>query len=168
MWPRDADRINAGNSNEEGAALVEMALSSAMFLGILTSVFFVILALYSFHFVADAAREATRYASVRGSQCSTNTPSLGNCGVTSAELQTWIRSLSYPNASRLSVTATWLKATSSGTPATTIWSACTTGTCNVPGNMVKVAVTYAYPLSVPFWKSTTVSIGSVSSMVISQ
>jgi Flp pilus assembly protein TadG len=168
MWLRNANRTNAGNSNEEGAALVEMALSSAMFLCILFSVFFVVLALYSFHFVADAAREASRYASVRGSQCSTNTPSLPNCNIsTSAPLQAWVRGLNYPDASRLNVNATWLRATSTGTPGTMTWTACPPP-CNAPGNMITVNVTYAYPLSIPFWKSTTINIGSTSSMVISQ
>jgi hypothetical protein len=34
--------------------------------------------------------------------------------------------------------------------------------------MVRVSVTYGYPLSIPVWKSTTLNIGSTSSMVISQ
>lgn len=156
-----------GSSSEEGAALVEMAISSAVFLSILIGVFFMILALYSYHFVADAAREASRYASVRGSQSCLNTPLLPNCGVsTSAPIQNWIRSLNYPYAASLNVSVNYLKPTVSGSPATTTWSAC--AGCNAPGNLVEVVVTYGYPLSIPFWKSTTISIGSTSAMVISQ
>jgi len=160
-------RASVGCLPDEGAALVEMAVSISVFLSVLVGVFFVILALYSYHFVADAAREASRYASVRGSQCSTNTPSLPDCPIsTSAPLQSWVRGLKYPYAASLNVTVSYLKPTVSGSPATTTWSACPA--CNAPGNMVKVSVTYGYPLSIPFWKSTTVNIGSTSSMVISQ
>ncbi len=155
-------------SAEEAAALVEMALSIAVFLCSLLGVFFMILALYSYHFVADAAREASRYASVRGSQCHINTPTLPDCPITtSAQLQSWVRSLKYPFAGSLNVTVNYLKPTISGSPATTTWSAACS-TCNAPGNMIKVSVTYGYPLSIPFWRSTTVNIGSSSSMVISQ
>jgi Flp pilus assembly protein TadG len=145
---------------DEGAALVEMAVSISVFLSVLVGVFFVILALYSYHFVADAAREASRYASVRGSQCSTNTPSLPDCPIsTSAPLQSWVRGLKYPYAASLNVTVSYLKPTVSGSPATTTWSACPA--CNAPGNMVKVSVTYGYPLSIPFWKSTTVNMATI-------
>jgi hypothetical protein len=146
-----------------------MAVSITVFLSALLGVFFMILALYSYHFVADAAREASRYAAVRGSQCTINTPTLPDCPIsTSLPLQNWVRSLKYPYSASLNVTVSYLKPTVSGSPATTTWSACVTAPCNVPGNMVKVVVTYGYPLSIPFWRRTTVNIGSSSSMVISQ
>lgn len=156
------------DASEEGAALVEMALSSAVFLCALVGIFFLVLCLYSYDFVADAAREACRYASVRGSASVTNTPTLSNRGVTQAELQTWIRTLGYPGSNNLTATVTWLRATSSGTPATTTWVACTIPPCNAPGNLVQVQVTYMYPLGIPFWKTATVGLSSTSSMVIAQ
>jgi Flp pilus assembly protein TadG len=162
-------RIPKAGRGQEGAALVEMALSSAVFLSVMIGAFAMILALYSYHFVADIAREATRYASVRGSQSCINTPTLPNCNTsTSAPIQTWVRGRQYPFASSLNVVVSYLKPTISGTPATTTWSACTSGTCNLPGNMVKVAVTFAYPISIPFWRRTTINLGSTSSMIISQ
>ncbi len=163
------DRVPSEGSGEEGSALVEMALSSAVFLTALIGVFFMILAFYSYHFIADIAHEATRYASVRGTQCSINTPTLTDCPIsTSLQLQNWVRSRKYPYASSLTVTVNYLQPTVSGSPATTTWSACTIAPCNVPGNTVKVVVSYAYPISIPFWRSTTINLGSTSAMVISQ
>jgi Flp pilus assembly protein TadG len=152
----------------EGAALVEFALSCFILITLLFGIIEMCLGMYSYNFVADAAREASRWAIVRGSECSTNTPLQTNCDASSATIQTYVRSLNYPGAANLNVSASWLKATVSGTPPTTTWSNCVAGTCNAPGNMVKVVVTYVFPIGVPFWKATTVSLSSTSTMVISQ
>jgi Flp pilus assembly protein TadG len=152
---------------EEGASIVETAFACVIFLAMLIGTFQMMLGFYTFHFVSDAAREATRYAIVRGSTSCTNTPNLSNCNATSAQIQTYVRGLNYPGitSSRLTVTTTWLTA-SATTPTT--WSACTSGTCNVPGNQVKVVAVYAFPFSVPFVPRSTLSLTSTSRMVISQ
>lgn len=155
-------------SADEGAALVEMALSASVFFVVLIGIVYLIFCLYTYNFVADAAREATRYASTRGTECSVNTPGIGNCNVSPAQLQTWVRSMNYPgmSAANLSVTATWLRASTTGA---TSWIACSPGPCTkAPGNMVQVRVTYSYPISVPFLVGTTIDVSSVSQMVISQ
>lgn len=146
---------------------METAVASAVVLAVLMGILWSCLALYGYHYVTQAAREASRYAMVRGSISCTNTPNLTNCNATSDQIQTWTRSWSYPgiNSSQVTVTTTWLTATSSGSPATTTWSACTSGTCNLPGNLVKVVVTY--PVSLP-WVTSSITVSSTSSMVISQ
>jgi len=155
---------------EEGSSLVEMAIASSVFFVMFIGLFELCLAFYSYHFVSDAAREATRYAMVRGATCSTNTPSQTNCNVTSAQVQSYIRSLGYPGlvSNDLTSTTTWCAATSSGSPATTTWSACAAGTAETPGNEVKVVVNYAFPLHIPFWKNGTINVSSTSFMVIAQ
>ena len=152
---------------EEGASIVETAFASTIFFAMLMGTFQMLLASYTFHFVSDAAREATRYAMVRGSTSCTNTPSLSSCNATSDQIQTYVRALKYPGikSSSLTVTTTWRTA-STTTPTT--WSACSSGTCNVPGNQVRVVVTYAFPFSVPFVPRSTLSLTSTSRMVISQ
>ena len=149
-----------------------MAISSAVVLGLLFGVIQVCFAFYVHNMIDESAREASRYAIVRGSNCSTNTPSQTNCGATSAEITSYVKSLGLPGVNAgtppMTVTTTWLTATSSGTPATTTWTACTTGTCNAPGNQVSVNIQYAFPLGIPFWKVTTVTMSSTSRMVISQ
>lgn len=163
---RDTDHPSAFirllGKSEAGATLVETAISLAVLLGVLIGTFEMCLALYSYHFVSYAAREASRYAVVRGSTSCSNTPNLANCNVTSAQLQTWVQNLSFPGiiANNLTVTATWPTTGASCYPSAT--------PCNNPSNLVNVVVNYAYPFAVPFWKSGTINISSTSQMVISQ
>ena len=49
--------------------MVEMALSMIILLTILFGLIEMCLALYTYHFVSDAAREGSRYAIVHGSTC---------------------------------------------------------------------------------------------------
>ena len=152
---------------DQGSSVVETSLASLVFLAMLIGAYQAMLGLYTFHFVSDAAREASRYAAVRGSTSCTNTPNLTNCDATSSQIQTYVQGLGYPGIqkSKLTVTTTWLKSGGS-TPAT--WSSCTSGTCNAPGNMAKVVATYAFPLKVPFARGLTINLSSTSEMVISQ
>ena len=160
-------RLRRLTCGEEGSSLVETALACTVFLAMLTGVFQMSLAFYTFHYVSDAAREGSRYAAVRGSTSCTNTPNLSNCNATSDQIQTYVRGLGYPGitASKLTVATTWL--TASSTQPTT-WSSCSTGTCNVPGGQVKVVAAYSFPLSVPFVPRLSLSVSSTSKMVISQ
>ncbi len=157
---------------EDGMSMVEFALACAVLFAMLFGVVYTSLALYTFHYVSEAAREGSRYAIVRGSTCHANTPGLSNCpsgggGITSAQLQTYIQNLGYPGidaVNHMTVAATWY------TPGANLSSPtlCTTGTCNAPGNIVNVQVTYTLPLSIPFSIQKTLSLTSTSQMVIAQ
>jgi Flp pilus assembly protein TadG len=159
---------------DAGSALVEMALSCVILLSLFIGVFEVCLASYSSHFVAEAAREGARYAIVRGSLSCTNTPSLPNCGASTDTISNYVKSLQYPGIipANLTVTVTYMSASSSTASGSllTTWSACnsSTTTCNVPGNMVNVQVSYAFGLYVPFVPSNSLNIGSTSQMVVQQ
>ena len=163
---RTVIRVFRGVRDEEGASIFEMALVSTIFFAMLIGSFQMLLALYAFHFVSEAAREGSRYAMVRGSTSCTNTPNLSNCDATSDQIQTYVRGLTYPGikSSNLTLTTTWSQA-SSGYPTT--WSSCA-GACNGPGNQVKVVAAYAYSLSVPFVPKASLNLTSTSEMVISQ
>jgi Flp pilus assembly protein TadG len=160
---KSARRVVCG---EEGSSLVETALASSAFFAMLIGTFQVSLALYASHFVDEAAREASRYAMVRGGTSCTNTPNLSNCNVTSAQIQTYVRGLGYPGvtASNVNVTTTWLSASASQP---TTWSACA-NQCNSPGNLVKVVATYPFTISIPLVPNLSFSLTSTSSSVISQ
>ena len=175
-------------SSEQGSALVEMALSSTIFLSVLFGIAQVSIALYANNAISEAAREATRYAAIRGSNsCFTSTSTFPNCNLgpddatgnatASTQLQNYILSRHYPVTGNITVTANWLSPTG-GSPNT--WTlACTTSldpnttsplyndACNYPGHAVQVQVTLAYPLSIPFVKAQTLSLHSTSQMVIS-
>ncbi len=157
---------------ESGSTLVEVALSSAVLLSVIFGIMQVCMALYTYTFISEAAREATRYAVVRGASSCTVSPTFPNCNLnpTSAgnPLQSYITNLGYPglNSTNLTVTASWWSP--SGPPGNTWTTACTASTCNAVGNAVSVKVNYAFPLSIPFWKNATLNITSTSQMMISE
>ncbi len=164
MTGRDA-QDGLGVLGEEGATLVEMALCSSILLCMLFGIIGLSGALYAYSFICDASRDASRWAMVRGARSCTNTPNLDNCSATSAEIQTYVQSMGYPGitASNLQVTTTWLSASATQP---TSWSACTSGTCNIPGNEVEVQVTYA--VSIPLAGIPPINLSSASEMVIQQ
>lgn len=152
---------------DDGASVVEFALSACVLTTFMFGIMSVCLVIYSYFFVANAARLATRYAMVRGSASCTYSPNLTNCKVTNAEVKSYVQSLNYPgiNTSNLNAITTWLSP-SSTTPTT--WSSCTVGTCNAPGYAVNVVVTYTTALQIPFVPNSNLSFSSTSQMVISQ
>jgi Flp pilus assembly protein TadG len=166
---RESTRIAMANGSrcmrvyedDSGSALVEFALSSVVLIMALFGIINCCFALYSNSYVSDAARTAARYAVVRGSNCT----GMPDCGITSAQLQTYLRSSAYPGikSANLSATTTWLSA-SSALPTT--WTACA-NQCNSPGNAVQVQVNYAFTLGIPFWQSKAINLSSTSQMVIS-
>lgn len=160
-------RLRTWNRDDAGSSLVEYALACTIFFAMLIGVFQMCFAFYTLEYISDAAREGSRYAMVRGSMSCTNTPNLPNCNATEAQVQNYVKGLSYPGIrpERLTISTTW--STVSTTQPTT-WSACTTGICNVPGNLVTVTASYAYPLSVPFVPKLSFTLKSKSQMVISQ
>jgi len=152
---------------DDGSSLVEFALASMVFFAMLIGAFQVNIGLYTYNFISEAAREGSRYAMVRGSTSCTNTPKLAACNATADQIQTYVRGRGYPGISqtKLQLTTTWYTPDSNLPPT---WTACTAGTCNAPGNMVKVVATYAYGVKVPFVPSLTFNLTSTSKMVISQ
>ncbi len=153
---------------EDGDTIVEFAVSCTVVVGMILGVSMVSYAVYTYHYVSDAAREGARYAIVRGSTSCTNTPALSNCNATAAEIQTHVKSLGYPgidSTNYMTVATTWCAASTS-TPTT--WSACSSGTTNAPGNLVSVQVTYNFPFALGFLKVSPISVKSTSEMVISQ
>ncbi len=181
-WPANPDWLRHFESrrkkvlqrclDDSGAALVEMALSCVVMIAIFFGVFEFGLASYTYHYVSDAAREGARYAMVRGSTSCTNTPNLSACNATATQISDYVKNLGYPGinaTANMTVTVTWLAATTvtGGSNTTTTWAACT-GTCNLPGNMVNVVVTYAFPLAIPFSTSNTINVTSTAAMVVSQ
>jgi Flp pilus assembly protein TadG len=157
-------------SDERGATLVEVALCSVILFAFVFGIMDMSLAIYGYHFISDAAREGTRYAIVRGwdapsvagTACASYTSSA--CTVSSAQIQQYVKSFSFPGVSEglMTVTPSW--STYPGGVACTPPSA----TCNIPGNLVTVHVQYAFPIAIPFMTHRTLTMNSTSAMVISQ
>lgn len=147
---------------ERGGTLVEMALVSAMSLTMIIGIAEASFAVYTYHYMSEAAREGARYAIVRGSNCA----GLPDCNATSDQISTYVKTLGYPgidSTRNMTVTTTWYAASES---LPTTWTACGYQ-CNSPGNAVRVMVTYNFPFMIPFVQRSTLAMKSSSQMVIS-
>jgi Flp pilus assembly protein TadG len=159
-----------GARGEEGATLVETALSLLILLTVLFGIVEASLMLYSNHFIAEAAREGARYAIVRGSTYSPTTcptpPNAATCvaqGGTTGDIAAYVKNIGFPgiNPSYLTVTPAWSSYKSGKTcPAT--------GPCNSPGNQVTVTVQYTFPLTIPGIPAKTYTLTSTAAMIIQQ
>jgi Flp pilus assembly protein TadG len=151
---------------EAGTALIEAALSISVLLIFMFGVIQVSLALYSYHFISDAAREATRYAIVRGSSWPAPCDGGDGSGYASAgcvanpnDVKNYVQSIQFPgiSSSNLQATPTWM----------TTFGGTSCSPCNNPGDVVQVQVTYTFPFSVPFLAKRTFSMSSTSEVMIS-
>ena len=166
---------DAAIRGEQGGSLVEMAVCCLALIPLLFGILQLSIGLYCFHFAADAAREATRWAIVRGSTCNglfgagyCSPTSSNTSGATAADIAQFVKSLGYPYSGKVSTTTTWCS-NSGSIPAT--WSTCSSTTpssINSPSNQVKVTVSYAYPLVIPVVGKTSINLSSTSSMTIVQ
>ncbi len=144
---------------ERGSSLVEQALVLATLLAVMFGIIDFGRALYTYHFVSEAAREATRWASVRGNTCAGLT---GGCPAGTADVQTYVSNVSGMglDPARITAIATWpIKPYSS--------PACGTNNNN-PGCIVQVQVDYAFQFILPFLPSSAFRMSSTSQMVITK
>ena len=144
---RDPNRSQAGAKTERGSAVVEFAAAFAVLFLFLFSIMDLSRALYAYHFIADAAREGTRYAMVRGATCA----SYGTaCPASATDIQNYVKNVPAGiNPQSLSVTTTW-------TPN------------NNPGSVVQVQVQYSFQPIFPLVRKNALVMTSSSQVVISQ
>ncbi|HUX44804.1 MAG TPA: TadE family protein [Terracidiphilus sp.] len=152
------------SDGEEGSALVEFALSACMLMTIQVVLIAVSMIVYSYTFVSDAAREATRYAMVRGLSLNNpcTAPGYATCIAQNDDIQSYVRGLHLPGIApeNLTVTTDWL---------TSVGAECgTQDSCKAPGNLVHVTVAYAYPVTLGFGTSKSFTMTSRSQSVIVQ
>lgn len=147
---------------QRGNTLTEFALILPF---VLAGIFGVIefgRALYTYHFVSYAAREASRWASVRGRSCTVYEPVA--CPASPADVEDYITSITPPgidkDPARLLVDTEWVAPPGRG------------NNCgkyqNNPGCSVQVTVIYNFKFILPFMPSSTYAMKSTSEMVISQ
>ena len=169
---------------DRGSVLLEFGIVAILFLTIFFGIVDFARALYTYHFVGNAAREATRYAIVRGSSCTG--PAAFQCNVTPDEIQDYVQSITPGGVNSANVNINkdpnfiW-PATGPGT------GAGNNGGCNAangqksPGCTVQVQVIYPFTFIFPLMPSTScpiqvngqsvtanICMTSVSTMVISQ
>jgi Flp pilus assembly protein TadG len=160
-----AFKARIGKCGERGQSIVETVICMLILLTVLFGIIQGALAVYSYHFIAEAAREGARYAMVRGSACTGFTAA---CPASAAQIQSYITGLGFPGidtrAGAMTVTVTCGPNGSNPSPPA---GTCSSGN-NDPGNLVLVAITYRFPLAVPFLPSTTITMKSSSQMTFSQ
>jgi Flp pilus assembly protein TadG len=142
----------------KGSSVVEFGLSAAIFFSLLFGVMLMSIALYSYHYISEAAREGVRYAVVRGSNAATYG---GLATASNTDIQTFVRGIGFPGikSTNLTVTTSWSLNCST-------WSQTSTGK-NLPNDYVKVNVKYTLPLAIPFLSSRTLTMNSTAVGVIS-
>lgn len=144
--------MQASNSSgrqqlERGSAVVEFAAEFTVLFMFLFAIMDLSRALYSYHFIADAAREGTRYAMVRGATCTSYATA---CPASASDVQTYLKNAPAGiNPGSMTVTTTW-------TPN------------NSPGGVVQVQVQYSFQPIFPLIPKGALVMTSSSQVVISQ
>ena len=161
--------------DEGGSALVEIAISIMLLMTLIFSVFEVSMAVYSYHFLANAAQEGARYAIVRGGSwipaCDGNgTAGSGYgssmCKASPADIANYVASRNFPG---LHVAAANVCVQYFSSPPATASTTCTANTSpNTPGSTVQVTITYPFTITVPLVPSYNFSMSSTSQMTITQ
>jgi len=159
-----------GTRGEQGSALVEFAFVVVLLLTFVFGAIDFSRFLYTDHFVGEASREGTRYASVRGASfttaCTTTGPTFYSCNATANSVQTYVQNLTPPGitSSSLTVTTTWPGNNAAGTT-----DGCGSVT-NSPGCQVQVLVSYPFKFIFPFLPSRAAAwtVASTSVMTIAQ
>jgi len=163
---------------QRGASLVEYAFVLILFLSMLFGISGFGHALFVYHHLNNAAKEATRYAVVRGSTCSDDSSCLASnsaSGVggptTVADVKAYVASItptsidsSYITANMTVCGVTSTICSPAITPAPTECN--TAATANKPGCTVQVTVNYSYTFMFPLIRTTPISMSSTSDMVI--
>jgi len=134
--------------------MVEFAVAAMVMLLVTFGIMEYALLLYSYHTVSNAARQGSRWAIVRGTDCIDS-----SCPATATTVKTYVLTqMPLLNTSNATVTTTWSSAGS-----------CTVSSATGPGGpgcQVAVTVSYPFNLNIPFMTASPLTLTSTSTMVI--
>jgi Flp pilus assembly protein TadG len=138
-----AKKHRASRRNDQGASALEFGLVVLVFYVFVFGVMDFGRALYAYHFVSHASREATRYAIVRGAQSADP--------ATATDISQYVKSITPDgiDPSAVTVSATW-------------------SPDNSPGSSVRVQVQDNFHFIMPLVRTSPLALTSASQMVISQ
>lgn len=166
---RRAHRLRLAAS-EQGDGLIEFSVVAVVLFTCILGIMGVSEACYSYHFTSYAAREATRYAMVRGATWGSTTCSstaTAKCNATASDVQRFVKSLvtsGISSGTPLAVVTTWPGRQLGGAATTCL----TTNGNNSPGCLVTVQVTYSFGYHIPLLPTSTLPFTSTSQVVIMQ
>ena len=155
--------------------MVETAISFSLLSMLLFGLFEICLAVYAYHFLANTAHEATRYAMVRGSSWSSSCDGSGKagsgygssgCTASPTDIANYVANRNFPG---MKVTADDVCVEYFASVPSSTSSTCSGNSSpNAPGDIVQVTITYPFNLTVPFLNVQALSMSSTSQMVIAQ
>jgi Flp pilus assembly protein TadG len=146
-------------ARERGTSMLESSVMISVLLVMMFGIVGFGNALYTYHFVSNTAREATRWASVRGATCG-GLPD--GCPAADIDVNAYVQNLSTGiglDPTKVTTTTTWVA------PPNNL-AACASQH-NSPGCVVKVQVQYSFQFLFPLLPSGF-TMQSTSQMVISQ
>jgi Flp pilus assembly protein TadG len=162
IFHRRSPQKASATFRQRGSGLVEQALVLSILLAVMFGIIDFGRALYTYHFVSEAAREATRWASVRST--STLLPSGPATSGSGGNVQGFVANVSGMglDSNKITANTNWIA------PPRAI-PGCTPP-ANRPGCVVQVQVQYAFHFILPFLppSTTTYTMSSTSEMVITQ
>ncbi len=136
-------KVRTSRKNDQGASLLEFGLVVLVFYTFVFGVMDFGRALYNYHFVSHAAREATRYAIVHGAA--------SPAPATAADIAAFIQGITPSSIDPHAITVS------------TTWSP-----NNEPGSDVRIQVQDNFHFIMPMLLTTQMTMTSASQMVISQ
>lgn len=136
--------------DESGQSIVEFAITFTILMAFVLSFIEVCLMFYTFGMISESVREGTRYASFHGSTCTT--ASSLSCTATAATLNTYVTQLGFPNLAGGTMTVNTTFPDGS----------------QAPGNHVKIAISYAFPITLALVPRNAVTMSTSSTMTILQ
>jgi Flp pilus assembly protein TadG len=161
-------RVQRCLSDEVGQELVEFAFGASVVFLLIFGIMELSIVLFTYNSVAEAAREACRWACVRGINSSITSngattcanPNMTICPAQISDIQNYAERMPGMSSPNATVSVSWCN--SDGV------TNCVTSESNAkPGNMVKVTVSYTFA-SVPFVSKQALTLSSTSEEVIWQ
>jgi Flp pilus assembly protein TadG len=136
--------------SESGGSQIEFVLSLTALMTFVFAVMEICMVFYTYGMISESAREATRYAIVRGSTCLTSSST--SCTASATTISNYAKGLGFPNigGGTLAVTTTFPDGN------------------QAPGSRVKVAIQYSVTIKVPFVPKNSLGLNSSSEMYILQ
>jgi Flp pilus assembly protein TadG len=131
--------------------MIEFVLSLTALMTFVFVLMEICIVFYTYGMISECAREATRYAIVRGSTCLTSSST--SCTASATTISNYAKGLGYPNigGGTLAVVTNFIP---SGNQA--------------PGSQVKVDIKYTVSIKVPFVPTNAIALDSSSEMYILQ
>lgn len=172
-----AGQASTRRNGERGSALVEYALIFIFFMTLLFGMAGFGHALYAYHFVNNAAKEATRWAAVNGYTCNVDnscngTGNMNNGPASTADVTNFVKTITPPgiDPTKVAVTACGVSGGTACAASTPQDCTTTVGTVppqpNYPGCTVQVTVQYTFSFILPLIQTAPLTVSSTSEMII--